>query len=113
MAQEVNHVLVDMLVAIERTEEVTSGLDVVQFLEDWRAYWIVQRGLEIISEASRAIPPEMKEVRAEIPWRQVAAFGNVLRHEYDGLSPNLIWATVTEHLPPLKLAIIALREGNS
>ena len=41
------------------------------------------RGIEIILEASRAIPDDIKGTRPEIPWRKVAGIGNVMRHDYD------------------------------
>ena len=68
----------------------------------------MQRAIEIISEASRAIPVEPTNTRPEIPWSQVRGIGNVLRHEYQGLSDPIIWKVVTGELPRLKLAIRAL-----
>jgi len=68
----------------------------------------VQRAIEIISEASRAIPDELKKIRAEIPWSRVRGIGNVLRHEYQGLSDPIIWKVVTDELPRLKLAVLAI-----
>jgi uncharacterized protein with HEPN domain len=66
--------------------------------------WLVQRGIEIISEASRAIPDEVKDTRPEIPWRNVAGIGNVLRHGYDALSNRIIWGVVVDEPPKLKTA---------
>jgi uncharacterized protein with HEPN domain len=51
----------------------------------------LERSVEIISEASRHIPDEMKAMRAEVPWPRVTAIGNILRREYHGLSGNIIW----------------------
>jgi uncharacterized protein with HEPN domain len=75
----------------------------------------VQRAIEIISEASRAIPDELKKIRPEIPWSRVRGIGNVLRHEYQGLSDPIIWKVVTDELPRLKLAVhaIAAASGDS
>ncbi|HEB79602.1 MAG TPA: DUF86 domain-containing protein [Rhodospirillales bacterium] len=41
----------------------------------------VERGIEIISEASRQIPPEMKSNYPDIHWQEIASIGNLLRHE--------------------------------
>jgi uncharacterized protein with HEPN domain len=65
----------------------------------------VERGLEIISEASRHIPPDMKALAPSIPWRQIAAIGNLLRHEYQRTDITATWNIVAEHLPPLASAI--------
>ena len=57
------------------------------------------------SEASRGIPDELTRTQPEIPWPSVRSIGNVLRHEYDGLSDPIIWRVVTDELPKLKDAI--------
>jgi uncharacterized protein with HEPN domain len=62
----------------------------------------VQRAIEVISEASRAIPDELADTQPEIPWPSVRGIGNVLRHEYDGLSDPIIWRVVVDELPKLK-----------
>ena len=68
----------------------------------------VERCLEIISEASRHVPAELKARHPEIPWRGVADFGNVLRHEYPNVKDPRVWQIVTGDLPPLKAAIEAM-----
>jgi uncharacterized protein with HEPN domain len=68
----------------------------------------VQRAIEIISEASRGIPKDLTATRPEIPWARVQGIGNVLRHEYSGLSDRIIWNVVVDELPRLKLAVAAI-----
>jgi uncharacterized protein with HEPN domain len=62
-----------------RTDMENATLE--SFTADRRKRWQVERGLEIVSEASRHLPEEMKVRHPEIPWRKVAGIGNVLRHE--------------------------------
>jgi uncharacterized protein with HEPN domain len=64
-----------------------------------------------ISEASRAIPDELKLDEPEIPWQAIAAIGNILRHEYQRVEPRIVWNIVEEHLSRLKEALdrMALR----
>jgi uncharacterized protein with HEPN domain len=71
--------------------------------------WLVQRAIEIISEASRAVPDELKSLRPEIPWLQVRDIGNVLRHDYGGLSDPIIWRVAIDELPRLKIAVEAIK----
>jgi uncharacterized protein with HEPN domain len=108
MSRKVGHVLHDILEAIDRIEHVTRGRTLAEFESNWEMSWLVQRGIEIISEASRAIPDDVKSVRPEIPWRNVAGIGNVLRHGYDALSNRIIWGVVIDELPKLKIAIEAI-----
>lgn len=108
MARKVAHVIHDVLEAIERVEEITRGKSLDEFEASWQLRWLVQRAIEIISEASRAIPDDLANTRPEIPWRKVRGIGNVLRHDYEGLSDRLIWNVVVDELPRLKAAIQAI-----
>jgi len=61
------------------------------FEADWQRQWLVERGVEIISEASRHLADELKTRRPEIPWQKVASIGNVLRHNYESIAAAVIW----------------------
>ena len=50
-----------------------------------------ERFIEIISEASRHIPVELKSKCPTIEWNHIAAIGNILRHAYDLIDVNIIW----------------------
>lgn len=78
------------------------------FSADWLLRHGVQRGIEIISEAARRIPPEFQARQPNIPWTQIMGIGNVLRHEYHRISDPLIWNVVQDYLLPLKIAIAAI-----
>jgi uncharacterized protein with HEPN domain len=108
MKRHVNHAIHDILEAIDRIEHVTRGKTLNEFEDNWQLRWLVQRAIEIISEASRAIPDELKDLRSEIPWHSVRDIGNVLRHEYQGLSDPIIWKVVVDELPRLKAAVQAI-----
>jgi uncharacterized protein with HEPN domain len=68
----------------------------------------VERRIEIISEASRRLPADMKARHENIPWPAIAAIGNVLRHEYHAIESEALWRIVTEHLRPLAAAVDVL-----
>lgn len=59
---------------------------------DWQRQWLVQRGIEIISEASRHLSSELKARHPEIPWQKVAGIGNVLRHGYETIAAPVLEA---------------------
>lgn len=108
MAREFRHALGDMLAAIEGIETAVAGKTLVDYENDWLLKHAVQRAIEIISEASRALPEDVRNLRPEIPWPQVRTIGNVLRHEYHGLSDRIIWGVVVDELPALKIAVASL-----
>ena len=92
----------DMIEAAERVRAVMADLTLDAFEADWQRHWLVQRGVEIISEASRHLPPDMKARHAHIPWTKVAGIGNVLRHGYEDVEANVLWKLVREDLPHLE-----------
>jgi len=110
MPRRVDHALHDILETIERVEEVTRDKGLREFEASWQLRWIVQRAIEIISEASRAIPDELASTQPGIPSPSVRGIGNVLRHEYDGLSDPIVWRVVPDELPKLKHAIENIRK---
>jgi uncharacterized protein with HEPN domain len=73
-----------------------------KFATDRKTAYAVVRALEIISEASRRLPAELKDRHSEIDWVAVAAAGNVYRHEYEGVDEKLIWHTVRHALSTLR-----------
>ncbi len=72
------------------------------FEADWSKRWLMERGVEIISEASRHLTAELKARHPDIPWPKVAGIGNVLRHGYESISAPVMWALVREDLPPME-----------
>ena len=68
----------------------------------------MERCLEIISEASRYIPPQLTDKHPEVPWADIRGIGNQLRHAYDQLDGDIIWNTATISVPELKIVIEAM-----
>jgi uncharacterized protein with HEPN domain len=67
----------------------------------------VTRCLEIVSEASRHLDRNWKTAHAEVPWAQIAAAGNVYRHDYPQVHPQRVWNTVQNALPMLAAIVDA------
>ena len=78
-----------------------AGLTFAQFSEDERTLYALVRCLEIISEASRRLSSDFKNRHAEVPWSQIAGAGNVFRHDYENVAPEMLWETVMSHLDRL------------
>jgi uncharacterized protein with HEPN domain len=54
----------------------------------------VTRCLEIISEASRRLPDDLKARHPAIAWKQMAAAGNIYRHDYEDVAASYVWVTL-------------------
>lgn len=100
----------DVLEAIVNIETDTEGLDFDQFAADRRVRQLVERNIEILSEASRRIPESLKAAEPGIPWREIAGIGSVLRHDYGGVRPEILWGIRTNRLTALKSAVERIRE---
>jgi uncharacterized protein with HEPN domain len=71
------------------------------FEHDRKTFYAVTRCLEIISEASRSLPKELRDRHPEIPWRRMMDAGNVYRHQYDNVAEAFVWDTVHDDLAAL------------
>lgn len=65
----------------------------------------LERFLEIISEASRHVPQEMKDQYPQQPWRSIADIGNALRHTYHRIESGILWSVYENDLPSLETVI--------
>lgn len=96
--------LTDIIEAIELIRSEMAGVALEAFEPNKRKRWLVERGIEFISEASRHLSDELKARHPEIPWPKVAGIGNVLRHEYEHVAHDVLWHVVRDDLPPLEKA---------
>jgi uncharacterized protein with HEPN domain len=95
----------DILHHIDLAERFVDGIGREAFLVDARTVYAVTRCLEIISEASRRLPGELKERHLGIPWKQMAGAGNVYRHDYEDVAARYVWDTIRRDLPALRTTI--------
>ena len=92
----------DMLDHIEIVEGLISGRDVASYANEPLVRLALERCIEIVSEASRQIPEELKQRHPQIPWRNIRDVGNILRHGYSFVDNTIIWGIATKSLPELK-----------
>jgi len=91
----------DILVAIERIQRYTDGMDLSSFSRDDRTVDAVVRNITVIGEAAGAVPEDVRRKYPELPWEEMRGIRNVIVHEYFGVSLPILWQTVTADLPPL------------
>lgn len=99
-SDRIDGALRDILHHIELASEFAGSLDRETFAADLRTVYAVTRCLEIISEASRRLSEELKARHPAIAWKQMAAAGNVYRHNYEDVAAHSVWETVQQALPP-------------
>jgi uncharacterized protein with HEPN domain len=97
----------DLLDNLEAIQIFTEGMDFAAFAEDRKTLYAVTRALEIISEASRRLPDDLKQRHDDVDWVAVAAAGNVYRHEYEAVDELQLWNTVQHELSALRRIVTA------
>ena len=95
----------DIRYHIDLATEFVAGFDPDTFKSDLRSVYAVTRCLEIISEASRRLPDDLKARHPAIAWKQMAGAGNVYRHDYEDVAAQFVWDTVQRALPSLREVI--------
>ena len=98
----------DMIETIDQLERATVGKTFEDFQRDWLLRKAAERGVEIISEASRHLPEELKARHPYPRWRQIAGIGNVLRHEYHRVEDQIVWSVIQDELPRLRVYLEAM-----
>ena len=94
-----------MLEAIGEIESYVAALDFGAFRGDFRTIRAVELNLVIIGEAATHVPGEIQSAHSEIPWSRIKALRNRLVHAYFDVDPRILWDTVENELPALRLAL--------
>ncbi len=94
--------LQDIIDSINDIESFVSGMNFNSFEKDKKTLNAVVRSLEIIGEAVKKIPDEVKNKYTNIPWKNMSGMRDKLIHEYFGIDEDIVWRVAVEELPPLK-----------
>ena len=94
--------VLDLLASLQELEEFTEGLDFDTFARDRKTINAVLRSLEVMGEAAKRIPSQIRERYPGIPWKRMAGMRDKLIHEYSGVDLEIVWGVVKDEIPPLK-----------
>lgn len=92
----------DILESIELIEEFVKDMKLEDFKEDRKTIDAVVRNFEIIGEASKYIPDDVKNKFQKVDWKAIVGLRNRIAHEYFGISLKIVWEIIERELPILK-----------
>ena len=103
--REIRDDINDLIEACEDIAEFTKGMSFEDFCSDKKTVKAVIRSLEIIGEASKRMPIELRLDHPDIPWKQMAGMRDKLIHEYFGVDQRMVWQVVEKHISKILILI--------
>lgn len=95
----------DILDCINKIEEFVKGISYEDFVKDDKTSSAVVRKLEVIGEASKNVPKEIRQRYKELPWSDMAGMRDKIIHFYFGIDYEIVWKVIKERLPQIRPSI--------
>ena len=108
MTREYKVYLTDILEAIRKIEKYTGNLSFDDLANDELVQDAVVRNLEIIGEAVKNIPVEIRNKKPEIEWQKIAGLRDILVHAYFGVDVEIVWDIIIAKIPELKKRVLGM-----
>lgn len=108
MTRDYRDYLQDVLTSIDETTAFAGGMSFEAFKQDRKTVNAVIRSLEVLGEAAKRIPDDLRALAPTVPWKRMAGMRDKLIHEYFGVDLSIVWAVVRDELPPLRPEIARL-----
>jgi uncharacterized protein with HEPN domain len=111
MQKDIVIYLDDIIFSIALIERYIEGISQESFEESYDTQDKVMRRLEIIAEAAKRLPEEIRSQHSDIPWKSIIGLRNIIVHNYDNVNLQEVWQIVKYHLPETKKQIELLKSN--
>ncbi|MEL7071165.1 MAG: DUF86 domain-containing protein [Cyanobacteria bacterium J06581_3] len=106
--RDIRDYLNDILTHIALAEKFVKGMSFEEFQTDDKTILALTRAIEIVGEATKQIPDDLRLLYPDIVWQQIVGMRNRLAHAYFGIDLEIVWNTTHKELPELRPAIQTL-----
>ena len=110
MSRDMSLYLSDILFNMGEARQFIGSLTYDEFTADRKTSYAVIRCLEIIGEATKNIPDEIRALRPTIPWKLMAGMRDKCIHAYFWVKFRTVWEAVNNEIPPIEPLIASLLE---
>ncbi len=108
MSRNIALYIKDILQNMSDAEDFISGMSYEEFSNDKKTLNAVMRSIEVIGEAAKNIPDDIRNLYPVLPWKEMAGMRDKVIHFYFGVDKEIIWVVVKERIPVLKPVISRL-----
>ncbi len=98
-------VLEDLLDSIKKIETYTRGISFDDFYNDPIVVDAVVRNFQVLGEAAKRIPSEIRKMNQDINWRKIIGLRNRIVHDYFGIDYKIVWKIIEKDIPLLKIQL--------
>lgn len=103
--------LKDIVASMDDIDDFLGGMNRETFESDKKTFSAVVRQLEIIGEAAKQVPDEIRKTRPDVPWSEMAGMRDRLIHAYFGVDQDLVWQAITERMPKVKPLLLEMLDS--